>query len=93
MGNEKWILYNNREQSRSWGKWKETPSTTQKAGLHPKKVMLCMWWNWKGVFYYEFLLENQTINPTSTAPHETTWQQHLKKSIWISQQKTRTPAG
>ena len=62
MGNEKWIVYNNREQNRSWSKWKETPPTTQKAGLHPKKVMLCMWWDWKGVFYYEFLLENQTIN-------------------------------
>ena len=62
MGNEKWIVYNNREQNRSWGKWKETPPITQKAGLHPKKVMLCMWWDWKGVFYYELLLENQTIN-------------------------------
>ena len=24
--------------------------------------MLCIWWDWKGVFYYELLLENQTIN-------------------------------
>lgn len=24
-----------------------------KAGLHPKKAMLCIWWDWKGVFYYE----------------------------------------
>ena len=24
--------------------------------------MLCIWWNWKGVLYYELLLENQTIN-------------------------------
>ena len=22
-----------------------------KASLHPKKVMLCIWWNWKGVLY------------------------------------------
>ena len=59
---KKWILYNNVEWKRSWGKRNEPPPTTPKAGLHPKKVMLCMWWDWKGVFYYELLLENQKIN-------------------------------
>ena len=24
--------------------------------------MLCIWWDWKGVLYYELLLENQTIS-------------------------------
>ena len=23
---------------------------------------MCIWWDWKGVLYYELLLENQTIN-------------------------------
>ena len=62
MGDEKWILYNNVEWKRWWGKWNEPPPTTPKAGLHLKKVMLCVWWDWKGVLYYELLLENQTIN-------------------------------
>ncbi|XP_032467124.1 nucleotide triphosphate diphosphatase NUDT15 isoform X1 [Phocoena sinus] len=62
MGNEKWILYNNGERKRSWSKRNEPPPTTPKAGLHPKKVMLCIWWDWKGVLYYELLPENQTIN-------------------------------
>ena len=61
-GDEKWILYNNVERKRSWGKRNEPPPTTPKAGLHPKKVMLCIWWDWKGVLYYELLLENQMIN-------------------------------
>ena len=61
-GNEKWILYNNVEQKRSRGKRNEPPLTTPKASLHPKKVMLCTWWDWKGVLYYELLPENQTIN-------------------------------
>ena len=39
-GDEKWILHNNVESKRSWGKWNEPPSTTLKAGLFPKKVML-----------------------------------------------------
>ena len=61
-GDEKWLLYNNVERKRSWGKWNEPPPTTPKAGLHPKKVMVCIWWDWKGVLYYQLLLENQTIN-------------------------------
>ena len=56
--NEKWILYNNVEQKRLWGKRNEPPPTTPKACLHPKKEMLCIWWDWKGVLYYELLLEN-----------------------------------
>ena len=42
MGDEKWILYNNVEWKRSWGKRNEPAPTTPKAGLHPKKVMLCI---------------------------------------------------
>ena len=61
-GNGKWKLYNSVERKRSWGKRNEPPPTTPKAGLHPKKVMLCVWWDWKGVLYYELLPENQTIN-------------------------------
>ena len=60
--NEKWILYSNVEWKRSWGKWNKPPPITPKANLHPKKVMLCIWWDWKGVHYYELLPENQTIN-------------------------------
>ena len=62
MGDEKWILYNKVEWKRSWGKRDEPPPTTPKDGLHPKKVMLCIWWDRKGVFYCELLLESQTIN-------------------------------
>ena len=61
-GNEKGTLYNNVEWKRLWGKQNETPPTTPKAGLHPKKVKLCRWQDWKGVLYYELLPENQTIN-------------------------------
>ena len=68
-GNEKWILYNNVEQKRLRGKRNEPPPTTPKAGLHPKKVMLCIWWDWKGVLYYELLLENQTINSNKYCSH------------------------
>ena len=61
-GDEKWILYNNEERTRSWGKRNAPPPTTPNAGLHPKKVMLYIWWDWKGVLYYKLLPENQRIN-------------------------------
>jgi len=41
-GNEKWIIYNNVERKRSWGKRNELPLATPKTDLHPKKVMLCV---------------------------------------------------
>jgi len=55
--------YNNVEQKRSWGKQNDlSPLATPKADLHPKKIMLCIWWDWKGILYYELLPNNETIN-------------------------------
>ena len=68
-GDEKWILCNNVERKRSWGKWNEPPPTPPKASLHPKKVVMCIWWDWKGVLYYELLLENQAINSNKYCSH------------------------
>lgn len=61
-GDEKWIIYNNVQRKRSWGKPCDLPLTTAKASLHPKKVMLCVWWDWLGILYYELLPTNKTIN-------------------------------
>ena len=44
------------------GKCSEPSPTTPKAGLHLKKLILCTWWDWKGVLYYWLLLKNQTIH-------------------------------
>ena len=76
-GDEKWILYNNVEQKRSWGKRNEPPPTKPKAGLHPKKLMLCIWWDWKGVLYYELLPENQTIDSNKYC----SWLDQLKAAL------------
>ncbi|XP_054744462.1 histone-lysine N-methyltransferase SETMAR-like [Anastrepha obliqua] len=40
----------------------EAPQTTSKADIHQKKIMLSVWWGWKGVAYFELLQRNQTIN-------------------------------
>ena len=38
------------------------PPTMPKPSLLPKKVMLYIWWDWKGVLYCEVFLKNQKIN-------------------------------
>ena len=59
-GDEKWMCQNNVKWKKSWEKLGEAPSTTSKAGLNPKKVMLCTWWDIpQGARYYEHLLESQ----------------------------------
>ena len=82
IADEKWILYNHVEWKRWWGKQKEPPSTTPKASLHPKKVMLCIRWDWKGVLYYELLLENQTVNSNKYYSQLDQQKKHLMKSVW-----------
>lgn len=61
-GDEKWIVYDNAVRKRSWGQSSEPPQAAPKANIHQKKVMLCVWWDFKGVIYYELLPQNQTIN-------------------------------
>ena len=77
MGNEKKILYNNVKWKRWWGKQNELPPETPKADLHPEKVILCIWWDWKGVLYFELLLESQTINPNKYF----SWLDQLKATL------------
>ncbi|CAK9818783.1 Histone-lysine N-methyltransferase SETMAR [Anthophora plagiata] len=61
-GDESWILYDNTARKRSWSSRDKCPSTVARPGLHPKKVLLSIWWDWKGILYYELLPEGQTIN-------------------------------
>ena len=41
-GDEKWCMYVNVKRRRSWVSAKSTPEPQPKAGLHPRKVMLCV---------------------------------------------------
>jgi len=49
------ITYDNNVQKRSWSKQGEAPQTVAKSGLTPRKMMLCVWWDWKGIIHYELL--------------------------------------
>jgi len=60
-GDEKWVVYTNPRRKRQWLKRGQPAVPTPKAGLHPKKRMLSIWWNVKGVIYWELLPEKSTV--------------------------------
>ncbi|XP_018393383.1 PREDICTED: histone-lysine N-methyltransferase SETMAR-like [Cyphomyrmex costatus] len=61
-GDEKWITYYNIVRKRSWGTAGEPPNATPKAGLHPKKILLSIWWDHRGLLFYELLPQGKTID-------------------------------
>ena len=62
MGNDMWILYTSVQWKRLLGKWNEQPPTTPKSSLHPEKVVVCIWWDWKISPLLRAPSENQTVN-------------------------------
>ena len=40
----------------------DLPEPEPKNDLHPKKVMLSVWWDFEGIIYYELLRPNTTID-------------------------------
>ena len=61
-GDEKWVLYDNPKRKRQWLSPNESPQSTAKPGLHPKKALLCVWWSIRGVVHFEVLKPGQTVN-------------------------------
>ena len=60
-GDEKWVFYVNIRRTKQWTTRGQTPLPTAKPGLHPKKIMLSIWWDMSGVVYWELLEPNTTI--------------------------------
>ena len=59
---EKWVVYDNVVRKRSWSKRDEPAQSTSKSDIHKKKVTLSVWWDSKGIVYFQLLSRNQTIN-------------------------------
>jgi histone-lysine N-methyltransferase SETMAR len=64
-GDEKWCLYVNHTRKRQWVDKGEEPQIEPKPDLHPKKVMLSVWWDVQGVIHHELLSTNATITAAS----------------------------
>jgi len=58
---EKWILYDNRKRPAEWIDRGSSPKYFPKPSLHPKKVMITVWWSQAGLIHYEFLAPGETI--------------------------------
>ena len=52
-----WIV-----RKRPWTKRDQRPQLTSKAELHQIKIMLSLWWDCKGVVFFELLSRNQMTN-------------------------------
>lgn len=61
-GDEKWVLYVNVIRRRQWVNMFEEAAGTSKAGLHPKKCLLSLFWDTEGLVHWEILPKGQTIN-------------------------------
>ncbi|GFU57352.1 mariner transposase [Trichonephila clavipes] len=59
---EKRVTCDNIVRKRSWSKRGEAVQTMAKPELAVRKVLLCIWWEWKGIIYYELLPYGQTLN-------------------------------
>ena len=60
-GDEKWVLYVNHTRKRQWLSIGQTGTVTPKNDLHPKKVMLSVWWGIKGIIHWELLPDGCTV--------------------------------
>lgn len=63
-GDEKWIHYKNPVRKRAYVQPGQSTPTVAKPDLHPKKRMLCIWWDRQGPVYYELLRQGETIDST-----------------------------
>ena len=61
-GEGKWMHYDNPKRKKSYVKTGQPAKSTAKPNIHGAKAMLCIWWDQKGVLYYELLKPGETIN-------------------------------
>jgi len=61
-GDEKWIYFEKPINRKQWLDPGQPSVSTPKPNIHGKKVMLCVWWDMKGILYYELLKPGEAIN-------------------------------
>ena len=50
------------KQRKEWVAPGDSPKPRVKPDFHPRKTMICVWWDWEGMVYWEMLERNATIN-------------------------------
>ena len=78
-GDEKWIFYDNPVNHKQWLDPDQPPLFTPKREIHVKKVMVCVWWDQKGIIYYELPKPKQTVNANLYSQQLTRLSESLQK--------------
>lgn len=95
---EKWVYYANPTRRRSWRKHGEQARTIAKHGLTNAKVLLCIFWDSRGVLYKEYLKSGQTVTKEVYIKQlekvndviKRTWPSHLiRKGIILQQDNAK----
>lgn len=60
-GDEEWVNYVNPKNKKSYVDPGQQSTSVPKRDIHCQKLMLCIWWDQKGVVYYELLNPNKTV--------------------------------
>ncbi|QQP49497.1 Transposase [Caligus rogercresseyi] len=60
-GDEKWIYFENPKRNKSWVTPGEPSTSTPRPNRYGRKTMLCVWWDQKGVIYYELLKPGENV--------------------------------
>lgn len=60
-GDESWVLYESNTRRAVWIPRGEEPPTQPKPNLHPQKILLCCFWDSRGMLYYELLGRGKTV--------------------------------
>ena len=59
---EKWIYFSNPNKENQWLDPGQMAKPVAKRDRFSKKVMLCVWWNYEGIIYFELTPNNIAIN-------------------------------
>ena len=62
MGDEKWCLHVNMKPRKEWVAPGDMLKPRAKPDLHPRKTMICVWWDWEGMVHWEMLNRDATVN-------------------------------
>ena len=60
--NEKWIFYDNHWRPAQWLDQEDAPKHFPKPNLHPKKVMVTVWWSAAHLIHYSFLNPGKPVH-------------------------------
>ena len=88
-GDEKWIRYDNPKRKKSWVDPGKPSTSSARPDIYGKKLLLCLWWDCKGVLYYEVLKPGETVTADRYQQQLLNLSDAIEEKRPFSAQKTR----